>query len=78
MAGWDGISPNQAIEQVEALRAKGAGYLVVPTTSSWWLEHYQSFAQHLNQRYETIGSNSEACVIFDLRARPQQAVHVQA
>jgi GT2 family glycosyltransferase len=42
-----------AIEQLESLRARGAGFLVVPPTATWWLEHYEEFAAHL-ERYEAI------------------------
>jgi len=36
-----------AILQLEALREEGADYLVLPATSSWWLEHYEELAARL-------------------------------
>ena len=46
----------EAIEQLEALRAAGAGYLLVPATSAWWLEHYEDFGRHLARRYDWLAS----------------------
>jgi GT2 family glycosyltransferase len=53
----------EAIEQLEALRERGAGYVVVPSTASWWLEHYRGFAEHLG-RYRAV--EGEGCTIYDL------------
>jgi GT2 family glycosyltransferase len=41
----------EAIVQLEALRAAGAEYLVLPSIYYWWLEHYSGFAEHLSSRY---------------------------
>ena len=38
-----------AVAQLEALRAKGARYLAVPATATWWLEHYPQFADLLRR-----------------------------
>jgi hypothetical protein len=54
-----------AIARLEALRAGGAEYLVLPSTSSWWLEHYASFAEHLRRNYQV--DDLDACAIFRLR-----------
>lgn len=56
-----------AIAQLERLRAGGAAYLVLPETSYWWLDHYRGFAAHLRDRYEAAGS--DACTIFALAGR---------
>ena len=53
-----------AIARLEELRAAGAEYLVVPATSSWWLEHYAGFAGHLRRRHPV--AESEDCTIFEL------------
>jgi GT2 family glycosyltransferase len=39
-----------AIAQLEALREGGAEYLVLPVTSSWWLDHYEDLAVRLRER----------------------------
>ena len=53
-----------AIERLEELRARGADYLVLPSTSYWWLEHYRGFAEHLRARYPV--TDSGACAIYGL------------
>lgn len=56
-----------AISRLEELRAAGAAYLVVPSTSYWWLDHYDAFAEHLRDRYPV--TECDACTIFRLAAR---------
>lgn len=55
----------EAIDRLEQLRGNGADYLVVPSTSSWWLDHYSGFARHLRDRYPA--SEFGVCSIFRLR-----------
>jgi GT2 family glycosyltransferase len=55
---------DDAIAGLEALRATGAEYLVLPSTASWWLDHYAGFASYLRRRYPAI--ELEACSIFQL------------
>ena len=60
-----------AIAELERLRAAGAGYLVLPQTAYWWLDHYDGFAAHLRDRYPA--ADRDACTIFALtsdRGRP--------
>jgi GT2 family glycosyltransferase len=53
-----------AIARLEALRAGGAQYLVLPAASSWWLDHYTGFAEHLSRRYPA--TDRDACAIYEL------------
>jgi len=53
-----------AIAQLERLREDGAGYLVLPATAYWWLDHYRGFAAHLRGRYPA--ADRDACTIFEL------------
>jgi len=53
-----------AISRLEALRAGGAEYLVLPSTASWWLDHYAGFAGFLRRRYPL--TELEGCTIFQL------------
>jgi GT2 family glycosyltransferase len=55
-----------AIEHLEALRSKGAQYLVFPVTALWWLDRYPEFRQHLERHYETVAQEDGACLIFAL------------
>jgi GT2 family glycosyltransferase len=56
----------EAITHLEALRAQGAQYLLVPPTAYWWLEHYRNFALHLEQRYHRLTQQEDGCLLFEL------------
>src|SRR5262249_49812544 len=43
-----------AVDLLEALRRRGAGYLAIPLSSLWWLDRYPGFKDHLQLRYERI------------------------
>jgi GT2 family glycosyltransferase len=69
VGGYLGHHPGdsaEAIARLEELRAAGAEYLVLPATSSWWLDHYAGFASHLRRRYPM--TESDVCTIFELSA----------
>jgi hypothetical protein len=49
---WAGYHPADsaaAIALLEEQRATGAGYLVIPAPSTWWLSHYAEFRAHLER-----------------------------
>jgi len=54
----------EAIAWLEASRGDGAQYLVVPSSSYWWLNHYTEFAEHLGDRYAK--TESDCCAIYRL------------
>jgi GT2 family glycosyltransferase len=67
--GWSGHHPansEEAISQLERLRGNGAGYLVVPPTYRWWLNHYDGLREHLDSRYRTVVSDERAGAIYQL------------
>jgi GT2 family glycosyltransferase len=66
-SGHHPADDEEAIAELERLRARGAGYLVVPASSSWWLDHYQGFREHL-ERYRRGGDPATA-VIYELEER---------
>jgi radical SAM protein with 4Fe4S-binding SPASM domain len=69
---WAGFHPADgewAIEELEAMRACGADYLVMPATSTWWLERYPELADHLTFHYPVV-CDEDACVIFALGRFP--------
>jgi GT2 family glycosyltransferase len=53
-----------AVAQLEALRESGAEYLLLPATSSWWLDHYEGLAAHLRERCEA--TELGFCTIYRL------------
>jgi 2-polyprenyl-3-methyl-5-hydroxy-6-metoxy-1,4-benzoquinol methylase len=56
-----------AIAHLEALRAKGADFLLFPSTALWWLDHYADFRQHLESRYQVVARREGIGLIFALR-----------
>jgi GT2 family glycosyltransferase len=59
-----------AIAHVEALRARGADFFLLPETSRWWLTYYAGFVRHLNHRYRLVVDHPGVCVIWNLGAHP--------
>lgn len=55
-----------AIRDLEALRAKGADYFLIPSTLFWWLDHYPGIKQHLNDLYPSTAVNTEDCLLVSL------------
>jgi GT2 family glycosyltransferase len=56
---------DEAIARLEEMRDGGAEYLVLPSSASWWLDHYSAFAEHL-RRYPA--DELATCRIFSLRS----------
>jgi GT2 family glycosyltransferase len=58
-----------AIAHLETLRARGAEYLVLPSTAFWWLDHYPRFKAHVEDRYLRVvrEEDDDVCKIFELR-----------
>jgi len=50
-AGHYPASSAEAIAELEALRERGASFLVFPDPSRWWLSHYVELREHLERRY---------------------------
>jgi GT2 family glycosyltransferase len=67
-AGYYPADSAEAIERLEALRAKGADYLVFPSTAFWWLDHYAEFKTYLEHTYNMIMLLADTCAIFALRS----------
>jgi hypothetical protein len=65
-AGYHPRDSAAAIEQLEALRAQGVEFLVVPSTSNWWFQHYADFGDHL-RGYETIADEADTGIIVALQ-----------
>jgi glycosyltransferase involved in cell wall biosynthesis/2-polyprenyl-3-methyl-5-hydroxy-6-metoxy-1,4-benzoquinol methylase len=69
-AGYNPADSATAIAHLEALREKGAEFLVFPQSAFWWLAHYADFRQHLQERYRIAVLEPDACLIFALRESP--------
>lgn len=66
-----------AVAHLEALRARGAEYFLIPETSGWWLEHYPDFRRHLDGRYPCVAV-PDTCVVYSLRDALNLAEHPAA
>jgi O-antigen biosynthesis protein len=64
-AGHYPAESGEAIAHLEALRARGGRFLVIPSSASWWLEHYAGLANHLDAHYRRIWKSPD-CLIFEL------------
>jgi hypothetical protein len=71
-AGHYPADSDDAIRQLEALRERGAGYVVFPATSLWWLDHYPELGRHLG-RYTCLVRDEDTCAIFDLTQAPAES-----
>lgn len=64
--GYHPADSADAIAQLEALRAEGGGFLLVPATAFWWFDHYPEFLCHLESRCREQLDDRETCRIFAL------------
>jgi GT2 family glycosyltransferase len=71
--GFPPADSSSAVVQLEALRVKGAQYLVFPATAAWWLDHYTGLKKHLDRYYRLLVEREDTCVIYSLHERPSEA-----
>ena len=64
-AGYHPEDSAAAISALEEMRARGAEYLLLPSTSFWWLDYYEGLREHLESNYPAIASGDE-CMVFEL------------
>ena len=60
-----------AIAHFEALRAKGAEFLLLPSTAFWWLDSYPDFRTHLDAQGTRVWHDAD-CIIY--RVSPSAAI----
>jgi GT2 family glycosyltransferase len=65
-AGYYPANGRGAIVQVEVMRARGARFLMLPSTASWWLETYPELRTHLATRYRELARLDGAGALYDL------------
>jgi hypothetical protein len=65
-AGHYPADSGEAINHLEELRAGGGGFLLLPATALWWLDHYQGFKEHLERHYPAVVRQEDTCLIFAL------------
>jgi hypothetical protein len=62
-AGYYPVDSTTAIDHLEALRAKGSRFLLIPGTAFWWHDHYADFGRHLDTSYHRIWDD-DTCMIY--------------
>ncbi len=72
-SGFTPADSGSAVVQLEAMRAKGAEYLVFPSTSLWWLEHYSGLREYLDRQYRLLLRRDDTCTIYALREPTERA-----
>ena len=58
-----------ALAHLDAVREKGAEFLVIPQTSFWWLDHYPKFRDRLVSGCRQVARAEDTGVIFQIRER---------
>jgi GT2 family glycosyltransferase len=58
----------EAVELLEADRDGGAQYLVIPAAESWWLDHYEALARHLEAHARAAVLDD--CTVYALEQAP--------
>lgn len=64
--GFHPASSADAIAHLEQLRARGAEYLLIPSSAFWWLNYYGELTQYLQRAYRVVVRQEETCLIFAL------------
>lgn len=64
--GFHPKDDDQALALLEETRRFGAGYVVFPATSLWWLEHYRGLRRHLEEHHTVVVHDPTTCAIFRL------------
>lgn len=57
-----------AIRELERLRKSGAAFIVFAWSCFWWLDHYSSFRQYLDEEFACT-RRDERLIVFDLRKK---------
>ena len=70
-AGHYPANSEEAVTQLESMRAKGGEFLLLPKPSLWWLDYYKGLQQHLEDRYRAIVREEGTCTIFALSERTE-------
>ena len=66
-AGQEPADSDEAWSELEAAKAKGTQYLLIPVKSFWWLDDYREFRERVDARFPAIVRDENSCTIFDLR-----------
>ena len=65
-AGYHPSSGTSAVVHLEALRAFGGQYFLLPATSAWWLDQYPELRHHLENNARKVAEEPEVGAVFAL------------
>jgi GT2 family glycosyltransferase len=71
-AGFHPSDSQAAISHLDELINRGAEYLVIPSTSLWWLKHYTEFSRQLSSRFSLAVDVQQTCQIYGLSPQPDR------
>ena len=71
--GYHPKNDTVAVLQLEGQRASGSQFLLIPSPSLWWLDHYRGLRTHLENHYREVVRQDDVCRIYDLRHSPLEA-----
>ena len=77
-AGYYPRTSEEAIAQLEAIRAAGTEFLCLPKTAFWWLEHYAALATWLGVHCRVVAEERDTCIVYDLMRSPAEAAAAAA
>ena len=69
--GYHPADSAEAITHLKCLQVRADEYLVIPSSSYWWLEHYIGFGKYLAEIGEEVFRDNDCCVIFKLGRLPE-------
>jgi len=55
-----------AVRQLEAIRAQGPAFLIFPAPAFWWFEHYREFRSYLDRECRLLVSRDDTAAVFDV------------
>jgi hypothetical protein len=64
--GYHPASGQIAVAHLEALRARGGRYLLLPSTAFWWLDFYPEFREHLQTHSRLVMRQEDTCILYEL------------
>ncbi len=73
-AGHHPTDDADAIRYLEAARAAGTRFLLVPSTAHWWFGHYTGFAEYLKRTAREVASH-DGHVLYDMIERRKSSSH---
>ena len=69
-AGFHPASSEDLLQELSAWVARGGDHLVIPATSTWWLEHYSQFAAVLAKEWENLCAPPTLGLVYRSQLRP--------